>query len=438
MNEKNLNNLPHVVVIGAGFGGLRAARFLRDAPVRVTLVDRNNYHLFQPLLYQVATAGLAPGDIAYPVRAIFRRQANFDFHLGEVTHIDLASRRVETTTGPLTYDYLVLAPGGVTNTFGLESVARHATGLKGLRDAVAIRNRLLRLFELASQCDDPEERRAMLTFVIVGGGPTGVEMAGSLSELIRLVLAKDFPRHDLSDVRVILVEAEDHLLPGMPDELAAHTAAVLERRHVEVRLNTAVTGYDGCTVELNTGEQIRAGTMIWAAGIKAEGIVSTMDVETARQGRVVVTPTLQIPDRPEVFVIGDAAYLEDEQGQPLPMVAPVAMQQAETAAKNIRRILKGEPLEPFRYRDPGSLATIGRNQAVARLGRLQFRGFIAWVLWLVVHLIQLIGFRNRLIVLINWAVDYIFYTRAVRLIVPNGKDEALEREAEVLTVNSKR
>ncbi|HZW04101.1 MAG TPA: NAD(P)/FAD-dependent oxidoreductase [Anaerolineaceae bacterium] len=431
MNTKEIQNVPHVVVIGAGFGGLRAARFLRGAPVRVTLVDRNNYHLFQPLLYQVATAGLSPNDIAYPVRAIFRRQRNFDFHLGEVTRIDPDRRIVETSTGPLDYDYLVLAPGGETNYFGNESIAEHATGLKEIGDAIHTRNRLLRLFELAAQCDDPVERRAMLTFVVVGGGPTGVEMSGSLSELIRLVLQKDFPQHDLTEARVILLEAADRLLPGMPADLAEHTVKVLERRHVEVQLNTTVSDYDGRTVRLKTGETIPARTLIWAAGIKAEGILATTGAPTARQGRLVVTPTLQIPDRPEVFVIGDAAYLEDEHGQPLPMVAPVAMQQAETAAKNIQHILAGEPLEPFRYRDPGSLATIGRNQAVAQLGRFKFTGYLAWVVWLVVHLIQLIGFRNRLIVLINWAVDYIFYQRAVRLIVPTSEEKILQREFEV-------
>ena len=410
--------LPLVLIVGAGFGGLRAARALRKAPLRVALVDRRNYHLFQPLLYQVATAGLAPEEIAHPVRGILRSQRNFTFHLAEVTGVELDARRLHTQNGPLAYDYLILAMGSETNYFGLDSLAQHGFALKDLDEAAAIRNHVLRMFELAEHEPDPDARRALLTFVVVGGGPTGVESAGALSELIRLVLVKDHPRLDLNDVRILLLEATNLLLNGFPDRLQQHAAETLWQKHVEVRFGAAVADFDGLRVTLKSGELIPAHTLIWAAGVRAARLADALGVTQARQGRVVVQPTLQIPGHPTAFVIGDAAYLEAD-GQPLPMMAPVAMQQAELAAANILRHLQGKPLAGFVYQDPGSLATIGRNAAIARLGRFQFHGFLAWLMWLVVHLIQLIGFRNRLLVLINWAWDYFFYDRAVRLIVPD-------------------
>lgn len=407
---------PIAVIIGAGFGGLRAARALRQAPVQVVLIDRHNYHLFQPLLYQVATAGLAPGEIAHPVRAIVRDQRNVTFHLGEVTGVDLAKRRVLLAEGPSqAYDYLVVAVGGVTNFFGLTEVGQKAFGLKGLEDAVAIRNHVLRMFELAAQDPNPETRRARLTFVVVGGGPTGVESAGALAELVRVVLVKDFPNVNIKDVRVILLEATDKLLAAMPESLREATADTLWHKHVDVRFGAAVTEFDGQQVVLKGGEVIPACTLIWSAGAQAAPLASALGVKQAQLGRIVVQPTLQLPEHPEVFVIGDVAYLEHE-GHPLPMMAPVAMQQAAVAAANIKRLLAGETPQAFEYRDPGSLATIGRNAAVARLGRWEFKGFLAWWMWLVVHIVQLIGFRNRLLVLINWAWDYFFYDRAVRLI----------------------
>jgi len=411
------NNLPTVAIVGAGFGGLRAARALRDAPVRVVLTDRRNYHLFQPLLYQVATAGLSPDEIAHPVRAILRSQHNLEFRLAEVVKVDLASKRLHLSTGGLDYDYLILAVGGVTNFFGLDSVAKNAFGLKDIDDAVGIRNHLLKMFELAAQEPDADQRRALLTFVVVGGGPTGVESAGALSELIRLVLTKDYNGLNFKEARVILLEATDKLLSALPEQLREAAAEALWNKKVEVRFGAAVADFDGQRVSLKGGEIIPAHTLIWAAGVKAASLVDTLGVKQGRLGRVVVTPALQLPDHPEAFVIGDAAYLESD-GQPLPMLAPVAVQQADVAATNIKRMLAGQPPVEFVYKNPGSLATIGRNQAVAQLGKLQFRGFIAWVLWLVVHIIQLIGFRNRLVVLINWAWDYLFYDRAVRLISP--------------------
>ncbi len=406
---------PAVVIVGAGFGGLRAARTLRRAPIDVIVIDRHNYHLFQPLLYQVATAGLEPEQIARPVRAILRRQSNLEFRLAEVSGVDFAARRVLTDAGPVSYDHLILALGGETNFFGLDSVQRHGIGLKDIPEAVAIRNHVLRCFEHAMLQEDPDRRRALLTFVVVGGGPTGVEMAGALSELIRLVLVKDYPRLNIMDVRVLLLEATDRLLGAMPAKLRGVAAETLWKKHVEVRFGAAVEEFDGSQVRLKGGEVIPAGTLLWAAGVQAAGLTRRLGLRTARQGRVVVEPTLRVPGHPEVSVVGDAAYLEDA-GQPLPMMAPVAIQMAETAAGNVLRALRGEPPRPFRYRDPGSLATIGRNAAVAYIRGIAFRGFLAWVVWLVVHLIQLIGFRNKLLVLINWAWDYFFYERAVRII----------------------
>src|SRR5947208_4619152 len=413
--EPRATRRPTVVIVGAGFGGLRAARALRKAPVDVVLLDRHNYHLFQPLLYQVATAGLEPEQIAKPVRAILRGQANFEFRMVEVTGVDFAAKHVVTSDGPISYDYLILAPGGETNYFGIESIRQHGFGLKDTAEAVAIRNHVLRCFERAMLEPDAERRRALLTFVVVGGGPAGVEMAGALSELIRLVLVKDYPRLNIKDVRVLLLEATDRLLASLPERLREAAAETLWRKHVEVRFGAAVQDADGARVTLKGGEVIPARTLIWAAGAQAVTLTTQLGLATARQGRVVVTPMLEAPGHAEVFVIGDAAYLEHD-GAPLPMMAPVAIQMAETAARNIERRLRGEAPLPFRYKDPGSLATIGRNAAVAYIGGIAFKGFIAWVVWLIVHILQLIGFRNKLFVLMNWAWDYFFYERAARLI----------------------
>src|SRR5881296_2812509 len=413
--ERPSTGRPTVVIVGAGFGGLRAARALKRAPVDVVLLDRHNYHLFQPLLYQVATAGLEPEHIARPVRAILRGQPRFEFRMAEMTGLDLAGKRVLTGDGPIPYDYLILALGGETNYFGLESIRRHGFGLKDTAEAVAIRNHVLSCFERGVLEPDAERRRALLTFAIVGGGPTGVEMAGALSELIRLVLVKDYPRLNIKDVRVLLLEATDRLLASLPERLREAAAETLWRKHVEVRFGAAVQDADGARVTLKGGEVIPARTLIWAAGAQAVTLTTQLGLATARQGRVAVTPMLEAPGHAEVFVIGDAAYLEHD-GAPLPMMAPVAIQMAETAARNIKRLLHGEPLEPFRYKDPGSLATIGRNAAVAYIGGIAFKGFIAWVVWLIVHILQLIGFRNKLFVLMNWAWDYFFYERAARLI----------------------
>jgi len=404
-----------VVIVGGGFGGLNAARALRRAPVQVVLLDRNNYHVFQPLLYQVATAGLEPEQIAKPVRAILRGQQNFDFRMVDVRGVDLAQRRLDTSAGPIAYDYLVLAYGGETNFFGLDRVSRTAFGLKDISDGITIRNHVLSCFELAMLETDPERRRARLTFIVVGGGPTGVEMAGALSELIRLVLVKDYPRLNIKDVRILLLEATDTLLAAMPERLREAAAKTLWRKYVEVRFGATVADFDGLEARLKSGEVIPAHTMIWAAGVRAAELSGRLGVTPGRQGRVAVEETLQLKEHPEVFIIGDAAYHE-ENGAPLPMVAPVAIQMGKSVATNIRNLLRGKPLEPFRYRDQGTLATIGRNAAVATVYGIRASGFIAWVMWLGIHIIQLIGFRNKLFVLLNWAWDYFFYERAARLI----------------------
>lgn len=414
-------DLPHVVIIGAGFGGLRAARGLARAPVRVTVVDRRNYHLFQPLLYQVATAGLEAEEIAHPVRAILRRQRNAVFRLAEVRDVDFHMRRLHTSAGGLDYDYLLLAPGSATNYFGVGSVEQRGLALKSIEEAVAIRDQVLRQFELGVQQAVREVRRAILTFVVVGGGPTGVEVSGMLSELIRLVLTKDFPGLDLEDVRVVLLEASGRLLAGFPERLSEATAEILSRKHVEVRLGATVTRFDGERVELEAGDMIPARTLIWAAGARAAGLADRLGLKQDPLGRIHVDSTLRVPQQERVFAIGDASHVGLET-RGLPMMAPVAIQQGALAARNIERALRGEPLLRFVYRDPGSLATIGRNAAVARLGRFCFKGFLAWVLWLIVHLIQLIGFRNRLLVLINWAWDYFLYDRAVRLVSVGARD----------------
>ena len=417
----NQTTLPHVVIVGAGFGGLRAARALAKAPVRITLLDRNNYHLFQPLLYQVATAGLSPDEIAQPVRAILRSQRNLEFRLAEVRSANLAARRLDTDQGPLQYDYLILAAGGVTNTFGMQDVARHAFGLKSLEDAVTMRNHLLRLFEQAALENDPARRKALLTFVVAGGGPTGVECAGAISELAQVVLDKDLPNLAIQQPQIILLEAAQRLLPAMPERSGKFTIQALAEKGVEVRFGAAVDGYDGRVVRLKDGETLATHTLVWAAGVQAAPVVTALGLQSGSLGRVRVLPSLQVPDHPEVYLIGDAAHLEGEDGRPLPMVAPVAMQQGDHAARNLLRAAQGLPQQPFRYRDPGVMATIGRNRAVAKLGPIELRGWFAWLAWVVVHIFQLIGFRNRMMVLLDWAWNYLVYDRAVRVIGPERR-----------------
>jgi NADH dehydrogenase len=412
----NTQKLPHVVIVGAGFGGLETAQKLAHAPVQITLIDRHNYHLFQPLLYQIAIAGLVPSQIAYPLRTIFRRQKNLTFQMSDVTSIDFDACYVRTNGSVIAYDYLVLAVGGQANFFGLKTVEENSFQLKSIEDATSTRNHLLRMFERANREVDPDKRKALLTFAVVGGGPTGVETAGALAELITHVMTKDYPEMDLKETRVLLIEATGTVMAAYPDELRKATANLLRNKNVEIMLNTRLTDYNGQRITLADGGQIHAYTLIWTAGVRAADLVDRLGIQLAAAGRVRVEPTLQIPQHPEVFVIGDAAYVEDKKGQPLPMLATVAQQQAKAAARNIQNILKGKNPEPFHYKDPGLLATIGRNAAVARIWGLSFSGFIAWAIWVVLHIYRLIGFRNRLVVLINWAWDYFFYDNQVRLI----------------------
>lgn len=412
----NTDSRPHVIIIGAGFGGMEVARALEKAPVRITLVDRHNYHLFQPLLYQVAIAGLLPSQIAYPLRTIFRRQKNLAFQMGKVTEVNLTSRYIRMNGSVIAYDYLVLAVGGQTNFFGNQSVQQNAFELKSIESATTVRNHLLKTFEEASHEADAHKRSTLLTFVVVGGGPTGVETAGALAELITHVMTRDYPNMDLKEVRVLLLEAGQHVMASYPAELRKATLKLLQNKKVEVLTNTKLVDYNGQRLTLGDGGQIETSTLIWTAGVQAAGITSQLGVEVAGSGRVRVADSLQIPAHPEVFVIGDAAHLVNGNGQPLPMLSTVAIQQGRVAARNIRRIIKGEKPEAFHYKDPGLLATIGRNAAVARIWGLSFSGFIAWLIWVFLHIYRLIGFRNRLLVLINWAWEYLFYENQVRLI----------------------
>ncbi|WP_371377868.1 NAD(P)/FAD-dependent oxidoreductase [Sporomusa aerivorans] len=406
---------PHIIIIGAGFGGIRAARKLSKSDVRITLIDKHNYHLFQPLLYQVSTATLSIDDIAYPVRAMIKNQKSILFRMGEVTKVDFAAKTVFIDTNELSYDYLILAPGGTTNFFGLDSIEENSFGLKTLDEAVNLRNHILHKFELASYETDPARRRALLTFIVVGGGPTGVESAGALSELIYLVMAKEYHTLNFKEVRIVLVEASDKVLAAMPEELREATIEKLIRKHIEVRLCVQVTEYDGQRLTLKGGEIIPTQTVIWAAGVKASSLAAQLSCQHDSAGRIIVNEHLQIPDYPEVFAIGDAVHFQQD-ARPLPMVAPVAIQQADTASKNIASLLANRELQEFTYKDVGSMATIGRNAAVVSMGKLKLDGFIAWVIWLFVHILRLVDFRNRFVVCTKWVWEYLFYERLVRLI----------------------
>jgi NADH dehydrogenase len=406
---------PHVVVLGGGFGGLWATRALASAPVRITLVDRTNHHLFQPLLYQVATAGLSAPDVAAPLRHILRRQANVTVRMDEATSIDLAARRVGLATGALDYDYLLVATGATHAYFGHDDWAPHAPGLKTLDDALAIRSRVLSAFEAAEREEDPAQRQALLNFVVIGGGPTGVELAGTLAEIARHTLPREFRRADVRRARVHLVEAGPRLLSSMPDSLSEATRRQLARLGVDVHTGAPVTAIDDDGVALGD-VRIAARTVLWAAGVAASPLGRQLGLATDRAGRVPVAPDLSLPAHPEVFVVGDLASVVQD-GRPVPGVAPAAKQMGAHAAAVVRDRLRGVPGRPFRYRDYGNLATIGRMAAVVHFGRLKLSGLLAWWFWLVAHLFFLIGFRNRIIVLVNWGWSYWTYQRHARIIV---------------------
>ncbi|PWU07861.1 MAG: FAD-dependent oxidoreductase [Verrucomicrobia bacterium] len=415
---------PVVVIVGGGFAGLAAARSLKKAPVRVVLIDRSNHHLFQPLLYQVATSGLAPADIAQPIRSILRDQANVEVYLDEVMKIDTADRLVVTADLTFRYDYLILACGARHSYFGKDEWEQYAPGLKTLNDAISIRHRILAAFEVAEKASDPEERKQATTFIIVGGGPTGVEMAGAISELARFTLKKDFRHINSADARVILIEAAPRVLPVFDPSLSEKALQQLRQLHVDVRLNAKVTKVTEDYVEVD-GVPIPTRTVIWAAGNVASPLGKQLGVETDRQGRVVVNPDLGIPGHPEVFVVGDMAFAKRANGAPVPGVSPAALQGGYHVAENIIRILKGEPTQPFHYFDKGSMATIGRNAAVADLHVVKFGGLFAWLAWVFVHLYFLIGFKNRVRVFFGWVFSYWTYSKGSRLIQVQPKDGAL-------------
>jgi NADH dehydrogenase len=413
--EPSREGRPRVVIVGGGFGGLYAARSLARAPVEVTLVDRRNHHLFQPLLYQVATAALSPSDIAAPLRRILRHQANVEVLLAEVQGIEPAARRVLLDDDDsLAYDYLILASGASHSYFGHDEYAPWAPGLKSIEDAVEIRRRVLTAYERAEREADPVERDAYMTFVVVGGGPTGVELAGALAEIARRTLPGEFTHIDPRRARVLLVEGLDRVLPTYPPSLSASARAQLEKLGVEVRLSARVTRVDDAGVCVG-GERLASHAVMWAAGVQASPLGRALGAPLDRAGRVKVLPDLSVPGAPGLFVIGDLAAVESD-GKPVPGVAPAAIQEGRHTAANIERLVRGQPTRPFRYRDKGSIATIGRAAAVADFGRLRMSGFLAWVAWLVIHILFLIGFRNRLVVLIDWAWAYFTGDRSARLI----------------------
>jgi NADH dehydrogenase len=415
---------PHrVVLVGAGFGGLYTALALKRAPVGLTVIDRRNFHLFQPLLYQVATGGLSPGEIASPVRHVLSRQRNTQVWLGEVRDIDVDRRTVLLGDGQAEYDTLVLATGSHDHYFGHDDWEAFAPGLKSIEDATEIRSRILHAFECAERETDPGKRRAWLTFAIVGAGPTGVELAGALGEISNDTLRHDFRHIDPADAAILLIEGTDRVLPSFPPDLSAKAQQALEKLGVRARTGAKVTDLDADSVTVRAGdtlERIPAKTVLWAAGVEASALGKIVSERTGapldRAGRLIVQPDLTVPGHPEIFVIGDLANFSHQTGQPLPGVAPVAMSQGRYVARAIQARLRGETPPPFHYFDKGTLATIGRNKAVAAFGKLHISGPIAWFVWLFVHLMYLVEFNNRLLVLIEWIYDYITRNRGARLI----------------------
>ncbi|WP_406695013.1 NAD(P)/FAD-dependent oxidoreductase [Singulisphaera sp. Ch08] len=428
------SQLPRIVIIGGGFGGLSAAQALRRASARLILLDRQNHHLFQPLLYQVATAALNPSDIASPIRRTLRRQKNAEVLLGEVTGINLETKQVVLSDESIPFDYLIVATGATHSYFGHDEWAPFAPGLKTIDDALEIRRRVLFAFEAAERELDPTRRHAWLTFVIVGAGPTGVELAGALSEIAHHALARDFRHIDPTQARVILLEGSPRVLPSYVEPLSEKAREQLVAMEVEVRTGQMVTAIDADGVSVGS-ERIESRTVLWAAGVAASPLARSLGVPLDRAGRVRVNSDLTIPGRDDVYVVGDLASL-DQDGKPIPGVAPAAMQEAIHAARNIERSLRGQGRLPFRYHDKGSLATIGRAAAVADLGWIRLSGLVAWLAWLFIHVLFLIGFRNRFVVLFEWAWSYVTYDRGARLITgpparwqAAGADEDREPES---------
>jgi NADH dehydrogenase len=418
-----MSTLHRVVIVGGGFGGLYAAQSLGKAPVAVTLIDRRNFHLFQPLLYQVATGGLSPGEIASPLRVVLRGQRNTEVLLGEVVDLDAEGRHVILSDGEAAYDDLIVATGATHHYFGNDQWAPLAPGLKTVEDATEIRSRVLAAFERAEREEDLEKRRAWLTFAIVGGGPTGVELAGALGEIANDTLRHDFRRINPAEAEILLIEGEDRVLPLFPRDLSAKAEKQLIGLCVRSLTGARVTNIDaeGVTIEYGGQERrIATRTVLWAAGVRASRLGKVLAERAGapldRAGRVVVAPDLSLPAHPEIHVIGDLANFSHQGGQPLPGVAPVAMAQGRYAARLIIRKLRGQPVAPFHYRDKGNLATVGRNKAVAQFGKIHIAGFLAWFLWVFVHLMYLVEFENRLLVFVEWVYNYLTRNRGARLI----------------------
>jgi NADH dehydrogenase len=415
-------NIPHtekprIVIIGGGFGGLHLSKALRKGSFQVVMLDRNNYHTFQPLLYQVATAGLEPDSIAYPIRNIFKRYRDFYFRMASVTEVDPKEKTVHTDIGSITYDYLVIATGTTTNFFGMEDVAKHAMPMKTVSEALDIRSLVLQNFEKALLQSSKEKQESLMTFTIVGGGPTGVELAGAFAELKNHILPADYPDLDLERMNIHLIEMNDEVLAPMSDIASKKALHYLEKLGVNVWLNQAVESYNGETVRFKNGEELGADTMIWAAGVKGN-LINGIGENSLERGRYKVDRANRIEGYETIFAIGDVSLMKtDHFPQGLPQLAPVANQQGAFLAKNLERIAKGQQEKPFEFKDPGVMATVGRNKAVVDLGKLRFQGVMAWFVWMFVHLLTLVGFRNKVVTFVNWSYNYLNFDRSVRLII---------------------
>ena len=419
MPRTTIGKRPHVVILGAGFGGIKAAQLLAKEDVDVTIVDKHNYHLFQPLLYQVSTSILSEDEISYPIRAFFQKNDNIDFFMAEATGFDPTNNVVKTTHGDVTYDYLIIATGATTNYFGMKSVEEHSYPMKTLRESTLLRNHLIRTFERASRVEnDAELKKALMTIIVVGGGPTGIEEAGAISELVHSAMKKDYHNLDMNDVDIKLIEATDKVLPMMPEALRNNTVDVLRKKGVDVRLKTAVQDYDGEYITLKHDdkvEKIRTRTVIWAAGVKAQPVVAKLGAEVDRAGRVIVEKTTQVKGFPAIYAIGDSAHFEQD-GRPLPTIAPAAYEAAETTVKNIMHVIRGEAQETFVYKDLGSMATIGAGDAVMFKGVMKSKGLFAWIAWMAVHVLRLAGPLTNVTVVFKWVMNYFFGVRMARII----------------------
>lgn len=415
---------PRIVIIGGGFGGLEVAKGLKGVKAQTVLIDKYNHHCFQPLLYQVATSALETSSIVFPFRKHFARQQDFYFRLGEVTAIRAQDNCIETSIGSIKYDYLVIANGATTNFYGMKDVEENALPMKSITDSIKLRNIIIRNFETALLADDPEMMNSLMDFVIVGGGPTGVELAGALTELKTHVFPKDYPELDIKNMDIHLVEALPRLLNGMSDIAGKKALEYLQDMGVKIHLNVAVKSYDGYEVVLNNGEKLITRTLIWAAGVKGQPIAGIPAASFGRGARMVVDQYNRVKGFDNIFAIGDAALMEGDPEYPHghPQMAPPAMQQGQLLAKNIQRIINNEPLKPFRYKNKGAMATIGRNRAVVDLKTIKFQGFFAWFVWMFVHLLSIIGFRNKFIVFVNWLWSYFSYDKSNRLIIARPKD----------------